>query len=277
MTATALILVSAIFHAVVNVLTKRADDKYAMRLLMGGFSALIVFPAVFFVPLPAGQVIILLIASGIVHAFYELLLIESYENGAFSAVYPVARGTGPLFTAIGAVLFFSEQILALQLLGIFLVCAGVIAIGISHRAVDGANKGFAYALATGVVVGIYTVVDAAGVRAAEDAATFIVWFWFAYVSMLFVVASAMRGRSVFLQGRRHWRLGIVLGGLAVVSYCTALLAFRIGATAQIAALRETSVVFGIVLAVFFLGEKMTTRRWIAACVLVLGAVLSQSA
>jgi len=153
----------------------------------------------------------LLVASGIIHAIYELLLIKSYEHGAFSAVYPVARGTGPLLTALGAALIFREQISVLQLLGIFLVSAGVVAIGISHRAVAGANKGFAYALATGVTIGVYTVIDAAGVRAEEEAATFIVWFWMAWVSLLFVIAAVLRGRDVFLTVGRHWKLGIAPG------------------------------------------------------------------
>ena len=185
MTATVLILLSAIVHAIVNVLTKRANDKHAMRLLMGGFAVLIVFPLAFFVPLPEGNLIVILIASGIVHAVYELLLIKSYENGAFSAVYPVARGTGPLFTALGAALIFSEQIFPLQLLGIFLVSAGVIAIGISHRAAAGANKGFAYALATGAIIGVYTIIDAARIRAAPNPATFLVWVWFGWVFCCF--------------------------------------------------------------------------------------------
>jgi len=244
---------------------------------MGGFAVLIVFPAAFFVPLPEGNLIAILIASGIVHAIYELLLIKSYENGAFSAVYPVARGTGPLFTALGAALIFSEQILPLQLLGIFLVSAGVIAIGISHRAAAGANKGFAYALATGAIIGVYTVIDAAGIRAAPNAATFLVWFWFGWVFLLFAMAGVLRGKDVYLEAGRHWKLGVGLGALAVVSYSTALLAFRLGATAELAALRETSVLFGTLLAVLLLREKMTPRRWIAAGIVAIGAVLAQSA
>ena len=243
---------------------------------MGGFAVLIVIPAAFFVPPPEGKVIAILIASGIVHAVYELFLIKSYENGAFSAVYPVARGTGPLFTALGAILIFSEQVLPLQLFGIFLVSAGVIAIGISHRAAAGANKGFAYALATGAIIRVYTVIDAAGVRAARDAATFIVWFWFGWAFLLFIMAGVLRGREVFLEAGRHWKLGVGLGVLAVISYSTALLAFRLGATAELAALRETSVLFGTLLAVLLLGEKMTTRRWIAAGIVAIGAIFAQS-
>src|SRR5215472_18290759 len=116
-----LILLSALVHAVVNVLTKRAEDKYAMRLLIGVFSAILVAPFLFFIPLPKGIAVWFLVATAFVHALYELLLVRSYESAAFSAVYPVARGTGPLFTALGAIFVLREHPPALQLGGIALV------------------------------------------------------------------------------------------------------------------------------------------------------------
>src|SRR5579862_7236177 len=155
-----LILVSAVVHAIVNILTKRADDKYAMRLLIGVFSSIIVAPALFFVPLPSGIALWFLVATAFVHAVYELLLVKSYESATFSAVYPVARGTGPLFTALGAILLLHENAPPLELAGIMLVCAGVIAIGVSHRASAGATAGLLYALGTGLTIGIYTLIDA---------------------------------------------------------------------------------------------------------------------
>src|SRR5258706_1598864 len=146
MLALALILFSAVVHAVVNILTKRAENKYAMRLLIGVFSALLAIPALFFLPLPSGIAIWLLVATALVHAVYELLLVKSYESAAFSAVYPVARGTGPLFTTLGAIVLLHEHPPTIVLLGILLVCGGVVAICISHRATDGARAGLTYAL-----------------------------------------------------------------------------------------------------------------------------------
>src|SRR5512143_1688116 len=131
-----------------------------MRLLIGVFSAVLVAPVLFFVPLPHGIAIWFLVGTAFVHAIYELLLVKSYESAAFSAVYPVARGTGPLFTALGAVLLLHEHPPPVELLGIILVCGGVIAIGLSHRATEGALKGLAFALGTGVTIGIYTLIDA---------------------------------------------------------------------------------------------------------------------
>ena len=273
--ALVLILVSAVVHAVVNVLTKRADDKYAMRLLIGVFSAVLVAPVLFFVPLPKGAAIWFLIATAFVHALYELLLVKSYESAAFSAVYPVARGTGPLFTALGAILILRERAPLIELAGIVMVCGGVIAIGVSHRASEGATKGLLFALGTGLTIGIYTLIDASGVRAVEMPFTYVLWFFVAHgVSVLFT-APGIRGMAVVREARRQWRLGLGTAALSIITYGSAMLAYRFGATAQLAALRETSVLFGTALAMSFLGEHMTFRRWIAALVIASGAIMLQ--
>ncbi|HXM00440.1 MAG TPA: DMT family transporter [Rhizomicrobium sp.] len=274
-TALFLILISAAVHAVVNILTKRADDKYAARLLIGVFSAILVTPALFFVPLPRGQAVWFLIATAVVHAFYELLLVKSYESADFSAVYPVARGTGPLFTALGAIFILREHAPLSQLAGIALVCGGVIAIGISHRASKGAGAGLIYALATGFTIGCYTLIDASGVRIVSDPLSYVLWFFVAHGFCVLVTAPGIRGRAVVIEARRHWKFGILLGALSITTYGAAMLAYRYGATAQLAALRETSVLFGTALAMSFLGETMTLRRWLAAGAIAAGAIMLQ--
>ena len=271
-----LILLSAAVHAVVNVLTKQADDKYAMRLLIGVCSAMLVAPALFFVPLPQGRAIWFLFGTALVHAVYELLLVKSYESAAFSAVYPVARGTGPLFTALGAILLLHEHPPAIELLGIALVCGGVVAIGISHRASQGARAGLLYALGTGLTIGCYTLIDASGVRSVEQPFTYVLWFFVAHGACVLVTAPGIRGRAVVIEARRQWKLGMVTAALSIVTYGSAMLAYRFGATAQLAALRETSVLFGTALAMSFLGEHMTARRWIAAGAIAVGAILLQA-
>jgi drug/metabolite transporter (DMT)-like permease len=274
--ALSLILLSAIVHAVVNILTKRADNKYAMRLLIGVFSAIIVAPALFFVPLPRGLALWFLIGTAFVHALYELLLVKSYESAAFSAVYPVARGTGPLFTAIGAIALLHEHPPLIQLLGIACVCGGVIAIGVSHRATEGAKQGFIYALGTGLTIGCYTLVDASGVRSVVDPFTYVLWFFVAHGLCVLITAPGIRGRAVVIEARKQWRLGAVMAALSVVTYGSAMFAYRFGATAQLAALRETSVLFGTALAMHFLGEKMNARRWMAAGAIAAGAIMLQA-
>ncbi|MDE2183323.1 MAG: EamA family transporter [Alphaproteobacteria bacterium] len=274
MPAVALILLSAATHAVVNVLSKRAEDKYAMRLLIGVVSAFFAAPFLILLPLPQGKTVWFLLATALVHAFYELFVVKSYESAAFSAVYPVARGTGPLFTALGAVLLLREHPAIVELAGIVLVCAGVIAIGVSHR--KSATAGLGYALATGVTIGCYTLIDASGIRSAADPLTYVLWFFIAYGASVLVTAPALRGASVLLAARRQWKVGIAAAALAMLSYGCALMAFRVGATAPLAALRETSVLFGTALAASFLGEPMTLRRLAAAGAIVAGAIMLQA-
>src|SRR5436190_7823044 len=267
MFALGLILLSAVVHAVVDILTKQADDKYAMRLLIGVFSAVLVTPVLFFLPLPTGRALWFLAATAVVHAIYELLLVKSYESAAFSAVYPVARGTGPLFTAIGAIVLLHEHAPPLELVGIAMVCGGVIAIGFSHRATAGALTGLTYALGTGLTIGAYTLIDASGVRSVPVAFTYVLWFFVAHGLSVLLTAPSIRGHSVILAARKQWKLGLLTAALSIVTYGSAMLAYRYGATAQLAALRETSVLFGTALAMSFLGEHMTLRRWIAAIVI----------
>lgn len=275
MTSLVLILLSAVTHAVVNVLTKGARDKYAMRLLIGIFSALAVAPALFVVPLPRGIAAWLLLGTAFVHAFYELFLVKSYENAAFSAVYPVARGTGPLFTTVGAVLLLREHLPLVQIAGILLVSGGVIAIGFSHRTSLGIRSGLLYALATGVTIGCYTLIDASGVRSVANPLSYVLWFFVAHGLCVLVTAPGIRGQRVIVEASRQWNLGILVAVLSMFSYGAAMLAWRYGATAQLAALRETSVLFGTALAMQLLGERMTLRRWAAACGIALGAILLQ--
>lgn len=274
--AVVLILVSAFLHAAVNILTKRANDKYAMRLLIGVFSAIMVTPFLFFVPLPQGRAVWLLLLTAAVHAVYELFVVKSYESSAFSAVYPVARGTGPLFTALGAILLLGEPAPVVEIAGILMISGGVIALGLSHRQTEGAGTGLLYALATGLTIGCYTVIDASGVRSVENPFSYVLWFFVAYGAAVLATAPGIRGRAVVVEARRQWRLGILLGLLALGTYGLAMLAYRFGATAKLAALRETSVLFGAAMAARFLEERMNGPRWLAAGVIAAGAILLQA-
>jgi len=179
-------------------------------------------------------------------------------------------------TRFTTILLLHEQPPWQQILGIVLVSGGVIAIGFSHRATVGALTGLAYALGTGITIGIYTLIDASGVRSVPVAFTYVLWFFVAHGFSVLVTAPGIRGRAVIIEARKQWKLGAVTAALSIVTYGSAMLAYRYGATAQLAALRETSVLFGTALAMSFLGERMTARRWIAAIVIAAGAILLQA-
>lgn len=277
MLATALIFLSAALHAVVNILTKRGYDKYVMRLLIGVFSALLLIPAMLILPAPRGIAVHLLIASGVVHALYEWLLVRSYETAAFSAVYPIARGSGAVLAGLGSVLVLGASISAVEAIGIAAVIGGIITMGWSHRLGHGAGLGIAFALATGCCIGCYTLIDAAGVRTTPNPFTYVAWFFLAHACAVGLVAPTLRGFAIVRAAARQWRMGLLLGALSIGTYGAAMLAYRFGATARLAALRETSVLFGTLLAVLVLKEHMTIRRWLAAFSIVFGAILLSAA
>jgi drug/metabolite transporter (DMT)-like permease len=176
---------------------------------------------------------------------------------------------------LGAIVVLREHAGWLEIAGIAMVCGGVIAIGLSHRAAEGAMKGLAFALATGFTIGIYTLIDASGVRSVPEPLTYVAWFFVAHGASVMLTAPGIRGRAVIVEARKQWKLGVGVAALSVVTYGSAMLAYRFGATAQLAALRETSVLFGTALAMSFLGEHMTLRRWIAASAIACGAILLQ--
>src|SRR6185503_14453880 len=107
------------------------------------------------------------------------------------------------------------------------------------------------------------------------ALSYILWFFVAHGITVLVTAPGIRGTRVIANACAQWQLGLLVALLSDISYGAAMLAWRYGATAKLAALRETSVLFGTALAMSFLGETMTVRRWLAAGIIVLGAILLQ--
>jgi drug/metabolite transporter (DMT)-like permease len=268
LTASLLVLVSGLAHAVVNAILKAGKDKMSGRALIDGFSALVVAPAAFFVALPAnawGW----LAASWLVHLLYLLTLIKSFEQTDMSVAYPIARGLAPVLAAAGAVCFFQEPITRYVAVGIGLISVGVLSIGISH----GLNRGaLVWAALTGFCIAAYTVIDAQGVRAAPSAASYVVWIFLLLGGGIGSGFALWRGRHFLASMAGQWKPGLVAGALSIVTYGLALLAFRLGATPRLAALRETSILFATVLAVVFLKERLNAPRIAGVMAVAVGAI-----
>ncbi len=264
-----LMLISGLAHAVVNAILKSGRDKMSGRALIDGFSALLIAPAALFVPLPVnawGW----LAASWLVHAVYMLTLIKSFEQCDMSVAYPIARGVAPTLAAIAAVAIFHEPISILVACGIALIALGVMFIGVSHTL----NKSaLLWALFTGACIAGYTVIDAQGVRAAPTAASYIVWTFLMFGLGIGALFAMWRGRGFVLSASNQWRAGLIAGGLSILTYGLALLALRWGATPRLAALRETSILFGTAIAVVFLKERLTRSRSIGIVSIAMGATM----
>ena len=267
--ASFLMLASGAIHAIVNAVVKSGGDKMSSRALVDGSSALMVLPLAFFVPFPtpaAGW----LIASTAIHLVYLICLVKAFEVADMSAVYPVMRGSAPMLAATVAVLIFAEPISWTVAAGIGLVSLGTIAVAWWQSP---GLKALFWALATGAMVAAYTVVDAQGVRAAPSALSYFVWVFLALGGSIALAFALWRG-SVFLSNARdQWKPGVIAGALSLASYGLALSAYRIGDVPRLAALRETSILFGVLIAWLFLKERVAGMRLAGAATIALGAVV----
>ncbi len=267
--ASAMMITSGAVHAGVNSILKSGGDKMSSRALIDGFSALLVLPFVFFVPLP-GPAWPWMATSAAVHVVYLFSLIKAFEGADMLAAYPVMRGTAPALAAMTAVVVFREPISPWTAIGVALVSTGVL-ISALGRHLD--RRTLSWSLLTGVTVALYTVVDAQGVRAAPSAPSYIVWSFLVLGVGIGGMFAVWRGPTFIFTARAQWKAGLTAGAMSIVTYGLALWALRLGQTPRLAALRETSILFGVAIAVVFLRERLTPLRLASAAVIAAGAAV----
>ncbi len=268
-TAGLMMIASGAAHAVVNAILKAGRDKMSGRALIDGFSALIVLPFAFFLPLPQGAWG-WLAASWATHLVYLVCLIKAFERADMTVAYPISRGIAPALAAVVAVLVFSEPVSWITAAGIGGVSLGVMVVGLG-RQVD--RWGLGWAVATGVCIAGYTVLDAQGVRAAPSALSYIAWIYLTLGGGIGLLFALWRGPRFLLAARAEWKPGLIAGALSIVTYGLALYAYRLGDTPRLAALRETSILFAVGIAVIFLRERMTGGRIAGTAAIAGGAAL----
>lgn len=267
--ASLMVLASGALHAVVNAILKAGQDKLSSRALIDGFSAILILPAAFFVELPHGAWG-WLAASWATHLVYLVCLVKAYEAADMSVAYPISRGVAPALASAVAVLVFAEPISLPVAAGVALVSVGVLAVALG-RHVTRASLG--WALATGVTIAIYTVIDAQGVRAAPSALSYIVWVFLSLGGGIALLFALWRGPRFLIAARSEWKAGLAAGALSIMTYGLALAAFRLADTPRLAALRETSILFATAIAVFVLRERLTAGRFAGIAAIAVGAAV----
>ncbi len=268
-TAGLMMIASGAVHAVVNAILKSGKDKLSSRALIDGFSGLLILPFVFVLPLPHGAWG-WLAGSWATHIVYLVCLVKAFERADMTVAYPIARGVAPALASTAAVLVFSEPVSWITAAGIGCVSLGVMVVGLGRR-VD--RRGLGWAIATGVCIALYTVIDAQGVRAAPGALSYIAWVYVAMGGGIGLLFALWRGPRFLLAARAEWKAGLIAGALSIVTYGLALYAYRLGDTPRLAALRETSILFAVVIAVIFLRERMTGGRIAGTVAIAGGAAL----
>jgi len=269
------VLFAAACHAGWNALIKVGLDPLSTTTLISlgsGVVALIFIPVV---GVPAGAAWPWLLASVAIHLFYFASLIESYRTGDLGQVYPIARGSAPLMTATVTSIFVGEKLSIIGWAGISTLVAGVLLLstrgGREFTHID--RRAIAFAFVTAVTVCGYSVVDGIGARLSANPNAYSLWLFAGIAVVMLPYAVYRDGPDVVHAMRRYWQRGFVGGALQVLSYGVAIWAMTVAPIAVVATLRETSVLFGAVIAVAVLKEPLRVVRIVAACLIVCGLVL----
>ncbi|MFG2633438.1 EamA family transporter [Streptomyces sp. NPDC048362] len=267
----AAVLLAAVTHAGWNAIAHRITDKLAGFTLISGGGLLIGLAATPFVAFPAGPAWPFLLASAMVHIVYYALLMTSFRLGDFGQVYPLARGSAPLLVTVPAAVFAHEVPGAWTAAGIAVSCLGLTGVslwGLRGNRPDRAAIGAA--LATGLTIAAYTVLDGLGVRAAHTSLGYIAWLITLQGAVLpaYLCARA-RGDTVRLL-RPYAALGLLGAALSVAAYALVLWAQTRAALAPVAALRESSIIVGAAIGAVLFKERFGAPRIAAAGLLVVG-------
>ena len=267
------VLAAALMHAGWNAIVKVGLDRFSSMLLIALVSmglALVLIPAF---PLPAVAAWPWVVGSGLLHTGYKLFLVRAYTHGDLAQVYPIARGTAPLIVTVVGVLVLGETIELVSASGIALVGLGVVAMSLRGGTVEADRAAILWALGTAGFTASYTLADAVGGRLSGTASGFVMWMFVVDGIAMASFAALTRGRTAFRALRPEWRSGVAAGTLSLGSYWVAVWAFTRAPVGLVAALRETSVLWAMIIGVLLLGERGAKWRWLAAAMIAIGMVL----
>jgi len=281
--AFALALISALAHSIFAALNKGGIDPYLNRGAINIAYCIMAAPfALFILPFPTPFVLQLLLLSYILHLGYEWLQAAAFSRGAFTLVYPIARGMGPLVTALFAIFLFSETLELSQWFGLLLLSGAVISLGyvnlqekdLSPELKAQLLPSILLAVGAGIGVALYTTVDAYGIREAFNPFTFLAWFFFLGGFGFPFVAYARYQKMIPKPPIKPLiKRGIIGAFIALFSFATLMLATRIGKVSEAAALRETSIIFAAIIGVVFFKEKLNKAKVLVIGLIALGAIM----
>jgi len=275
-----LALAAAFLHAVFGALQKGRHDPWLTRGAIDASYALMALPFVLFVvPFPEPHMWVIFAGAFVIHVGYKLAMAMAYTRGAYTVVYPVVRGTGPLFTVIGAYWIFGETFTLYQWLGVVVLLAGIFGLAAYNLMFletnrDTLNMALVLAFVTGGFVAAYTTYDAYGIRATADPFTFLFWFFLIDGLAMPPIAIARWRRMADRPAIAPLMARGMLGGvIAFLSFGSIMLATRLDKVGEAAVLRETSTVFAAIIGWVFLKETVGPRRAMLMVLIALGAVI----
>lgn len=267
----AAVLLAALLHAAWNALVKRSDNKLLTTILVAASAALVAVCALPFLPQPDPASWAYIATSALIHVAYFVLIAFAYRLGDMGQTYPLMRGTAPFLIALVGGFLLHEPLSSASWIGITLISFGVLSMVTIKQEGDG--KGIALALFNAVIIASYTLVDGFGVRLSEAPASYTLWMLLLTGVPLVGWSLIARRSAIVAYVRSHWRIGLIGGSGTLIAYSIVLWAMTMAPVAVVAALRETSILFGTAISALVLKERVGASRLAAACIIALGAIV----
>jgi drug/metabolite transporter (DMT)-like permease len=266
---------AALLHATWNAIVKSADDKFLTTILVTAAAAGVSAVLLPFLAPPAHASWPGAAGSALLQIAYFLLVARTYAVADMSQAYPLMRGTAPLLVALVTVPPLGDSLSAFAWIGVIGISVGIFSMTLGSKLEH--RNGIYLALLNAFVIAAYTLIDGLGVRRSGSPAAYTLWV-FLLTGLPLAIWVVARRSSVFVPHvARHWRIGMVGGVATTTSYGLALWAMTMAPVAVVAALRETSILFGTLLAGFVLKEHIGVRRLVAACLIAGSAALLKMA
>ena len=255
-------------------MVKSSGDKFlSMTAVVLGHLP-IALVALAWVPAPAIASLPFVFASATLHTGYQLFLLWAYRVGDLSQVYPIARGTAPILVTLVSVFFLGERLTPVQTLAVALIGAGIMSLMIA-RGGDGLRNSKAAVLAfiTSIFIAGYTLFDALGARMAGTPVGYFAASTLVNVAMITAIMAVTRPGLLARVWPEARMTALVGGNASFIAYAIAVWAFTLAPIPLVAALRETSIVFALLLGVVVMKERLDLAKLISTFVTTSGAIM----
>ena len=267
-----IILVAALSHAICHSILKENKNPLGVLGITSIIEIIIFTPLVMSVPFPSNFIWVLIIISAILHGFYRLLVIYSYNYGDLSFVYPIARGSSSLLLAIISLIFLTDNISLLGFVAIMIVCLGLFLISFSAK-IKFNYSAFSLGLLTAIMITAYTLIDGIGVRNSDNSLTYIYWMLLLNGIPALAASFLIKNNGLRIIDKDLVFKGILFGILAPLAYGLVVWCMQYLPIAYVSSMRETSIIFATLIGMLILNEKNASKRILHSIIIVIGISL----
>ncbi len=271
----AAVLGAAFLHALWNAMIKVGGSKIGTMVILSIAEIPIGIAVVMFRPAIDPAAIPWVIGAGLTHFAYKFFLTYAYERGDLSRVYPIARGAAPMVVALVGAMYLVDAVAWQEYAGIVVLGFGILLMsrGVFTSGED--RKLLPFALGSAAATATYTLIDGMGARISGEAVAYVAWVFIADGVIFTTGMVALRGWGVIPRDGRSWRLGSAGSAASYGAYAVSIWAMTVAPIAVVAALRETSILFAVLIGWLVFGERMTGEKALAATVIVAGVMLTR--